>query len=382
MTRRPSGQGSVSRDRNRPGRKQWVARLRLPNGDHKRGWFATEEEAEAALLDWRYQSARGIPVPTRETRVSDWLRHWLTTLHIEPVTLSGYRCAVERHLIPALGRLTLTALTVGHVERFLADQSRPRAGRPGGYAPKTVKEHHRALAQALDAAMAADLIGRNVAKLTKPPTQKRPKINAPSIDEARRLLAAVTGHRLEALFALSLAIGTRQSEALGLKWEDIDLEAGGVSIRRTLKRHDGEYHLAATKNEHSQRDLIVPAWALSKLREHRWRQIEQRLAIGSAWVDRGLVFTAEDGGPLHRDHVKREFAGCLKRAGLRRITFYTLRHWAASLLLSEGEPIWRVSRLLGHSSLQTTSDLYGHLTREGRAETARTMERLLGEESG
>ena len=186
-------------------------------------------------------------------------------------------------------------------------------------------------------------------------------------EQARQILCAVSGDRLEALYALTLALGLRQSEALGLRWDDIDLEAGSLSVRRTLQRAGGEFRFFDTKTPRSRRTVGLADPLGEQLRAHRLRQLEERLAAGGAWQGerRGdLVFTTELGGPLGNYVVTRHFQRLLEVAGLPRMRFHDLRHAAATVMLTLGVQARVVMETLGHSQISTTMDRYSHVIPE------------------
>jgi integrase len=194
-------------------------------------------------------------------------------------------------------------------------------------------------------------------------------------EQAQTFLSQVAGDRLEALYVLALATGARQGELLGLRWEDVDLEAGRLAIRHTLSRIDGS--LGDPKTARGRRTVPLPPFVVTSLREHRRRQLEQRLAAGRRWVDGGFVFTTRTGTALHSKNVLRAFQAALERAALPRVRFHDLRHSAATLLLAQGVSIHEVSWMLGHASIAITADTYGHASEASERRTAAAMQAAL-----
>jgi len=151
----------------------------------------------------------------------------------------------------------------------------------------------------------------------------------------------------------------RPGELLALKWEDVDLEAGILSINRTLSMA-GEF--AAPKTAKSRRRIQLPASSVSALRAHRKRQLEERMRLSSLWRDHGLVFPSTIGTPLHHRNLSRAFKELLMRAGLpETVRLYDLRHTCATLLLSRNVHPKYVQELLGHASITLTLDTYSHV---------------------
>jgi len=195
--------------------------------------------------------------------------------------------------------------------------------------------------------------------------------------EARAFLAAVKGDRLEALYSVALTMGLRQGEALGLRWSDVDLDIGSLRIEKQLQRVGGELQLVELKTRLRRRALLMPASIVASLREHRRRQLEDRLAAGGSWLESGLVFTAADGKPLEGSTVTRHFHDHLERAGLPQRRFHDLRHSCATLLLVQGVSPRVVMDVLGHSDIGMTMNTYSHVIPELRRDAADRMDDLL-----
>ena len=166
------------------------------------------------------------------------------------------------------------------------------------------------------------------------------------------LLQSIEGDRLEALYVAAIGLGLRQGELLGLRWSDLDLDSGTLTVRSSLSRETRI--LAEPKTERSRRTLRIPGAVNDALRDHRRRQLEDRIAAGSRWVENDYVFTTHQGRPLMARNVLRYLHARLAEADLPRQRFHDLRHCYATLMLEDGEELAVVSRSLGHSQLATT----------------------------
>ena len=195
--------------------------------------------------------------------------------------------------------------------------------------------------------------------------------------EARDRMAAAEGDRLVALFRVALMLGLRQGEVLGVKWEDVDLERRTLKVRRAVQRVGGRLILKEPKSAKSRRTLTLPPSLVAALREHKVRQLEERLLAGERWQDQGFVFATRTGGPLDPRNVIRSWHRVQTVHGLPRRNFHSTRHTAASLMLAEGVPVKVVQEVLGHSLLSTTADTYGHLFPEAFDAAADAMERAV-----
>ena len=154
----------------------------------------------------------------------------------------------------------------------------------------------------------------------------------------------------------------RQGEILGLGWEDVDLDAGAVRIRRTLTLARGSPRLTEPKTRGSRRQIRLTAPAVEALGRHRERQQAERAASNGPWADQGLVFTTRIGTPIRRAKLHAEsWKPLLRDAGLPDTRFHDLRHTCATLLLTKGVHPKIVSEMLGHSSIAITLDTYSHV---------------------
>jgi integrase len=220
-------------------------------------------------------------------------------------------------------------------------------------------------------------VARNVAKLVVMPAARSPEIVPLTVEEARRLLEAAEGSRLYALWAVALAVGPRRGEALGLRWCDVDLEAGTLRVVQTLQRTDGRLDLVPPKSERSRRRVPVPDVAVTALRRHRVQAETEAVERGEPLASESLVFTSVVGTPLEPRNVNRAFAALLAGAGLRHVRLHDLRHTCASLLLAQGVAPRVVMETLGHSAIAVTMNTYSHVLPIMQRDAADRMNDLL-----
>lgn len=375
--RRGHGEGSLYR---RAG-GLWVGSVDLgfdPTGKRVRKTVSSRTQAGAIekLRVVQEKARAGLPVGDDRLTVQVLVERWLEDVakpRVAANTYDSYRSLAERHIFPALGARQVTKLTPLDVQRFLthkASEPRPvsprrqRAGvaaegRP--LAPRTVQMLRGVLLQAFGRAERWGLVHRNVVRLTDPPRQRRVEGRSLTVEQAQALVAAARGHRLEATITVGLSLGLRRGELLGLRWEDVDLDAGVVQVRGQLKREVSKTTYGELKTAKSRRTLTLPAPTIQALREHRRRQREEQLGAGAAWQATGYVFTTPIGTPVDPDNFSKVFKEIAGRAGLGDWHLHELRHSCASLLLAEGIPLKVVSELLGHTNISTTADIYGHV---------------------
>jgi integrase len=261
-------------------------------------------------------------------------------------------------------------LTAGQVARFYdhlrTDGRRVRKGEkgaPSGLSERSVKHTHTVLHSALASAVSRRLIARNPLDDLDRDARPHPKdreMAAWSTEEARKFLTHTKGDRLAALWILALSTGMRRGELLGLRWEDVDLEAGHLSVRRARVAAGYEVHEGPPKSGKG-RSIALDPGTVAALRRHRKAQREERLARGAAWTDSGYLFVAEDGQPLHPQTSAWFFEKALAGSKVRTIRFHDLRHTHATLALRDGVHPKVVQERLGHSSITITLDLYSHV---------------------
>jgi integrase len=320
------------------------------------------------------EPANGYAAQKRSPKIEEYLRTWLESSvkqRVRPLTYAGYKVNVEKHLIPTIGRIQLDQLTPPHVQRMINDRL------ASGFSTKTVAYVLQVLRTALSLAVRWEMVSRNVAKLVDAPRIERKPVNPLTPEEARKFLAAIRGHRLEALFTVALALGLRQGEALGLRWEDVDYVAGTLRVRNQLQRIDRKLVLVPPKTAKSRRTLVMPGLIVESLREHEKRQVAEKLWAGSSWEEAGLVFANRTGGPTQARRVIEQFHVLLEQAGMRHIRFHDLRHSCATLLLVQGVSPRVVMEVLGHSEIAITMNAYSHVVPELQHEAAQRMQAIL-----
>jgi integrase len=257
-------------------------------------------------------------------------------------------------LVPAIGTVKLKTLSAMHVQgvyRSMLDR---------GLSSRTVQYTHAVLHRALKQAVRWGLVPRNVCEDVDRPRLRREEMHPLDHEQARCLLEAAQGDRLEVLYVLAVYTGMRPGELLGLKWVDVNLDGNDVSLRVNRALSDGK--LTEPKRKRSRRRIDLSAGSIVALKVHRKRQLEERMQKAGLWKDHGLVFPSTVGTPLSHRNVVRSFKALLKRASLpASIRLYDLRHTCATLLLNSNVHPKYVQELLGQASIAQTLDTYSHV---------------------
>lgn len=354
---------------------RWVASVMTNEGKRKYFYGKTRQEVQRLLAAAQRDQEAGLPLLTDRQSVGQYLGTWLEAIRatVGPATWKRHREYVDLHIVPKIGRVKLRDLSPQLVQQLYADRL------AAGLSTSTVHHLHATLHKALKDAERLGLVARNVCKLVNVPRMAETEIHPLSLEDAKVLLDIAAGERLEALYAVALATGMRQSELLGLRWKDVDLEAGVLRVRMQLKREEGEWVWKEPKTRRSRRQIALAAPLVEVLKRHRERQGIERRNAGSGWQECDLVFCNSAGGPLFARNLVRSFGLVLEKAAISHIRFHDLRHTAATLLLSARVNPKVVSEMLGHASVSITLDIYSHVIPDMQQDAAAAMARLLYE---
>ena len=322
----------------------------------------TKTAVRDKLRDLQRQVDDGVPVANGALTFGQLLDRWLAdalpsrSRVTSQNTRDNYRWAAERHLKPALGSKRLRTLRPEDVEGLLQRMAAE------GKSRNTVVRVRSVAVAALKWAQRRDLVARNAAELSEVPAEARAPDEGRSltVEQAKTFLEAAAGDRLEGLVVTGLMLGLRPGELLGLRWDDVDLDAGHVHVRQALKRERGALVLGEVKTKRSRRSLTIPTPVVEALRAHRARQAAERLRAGQLWQEHGLVFASEVGTPIDPSNLRRTIHRIATKAGLGHWHPHELRHSAASLLSAAGVPLESVADLLGHVDTRMLERVYRH----------------------
>ena len=337
-----------------------------------------EGEAQRRLDDLKASLVRGTFTKPERRTVGRLLDEYVAdgeARGLRPKTLFFYRQARDRYISDPLKRVRLHELRPEHVRRWQADLM------ARGLSATTVRNTRVLLNAALEFARRHEWIAVNPCERVRPPRRERPQLRPPTPAEMGRLLdaAEAAGDRLAALWALAAYTGCRPGELLALRWEDVDLDAGSVTVRRTLTKVKGQpVRFGAPKTEGGRRGLRIAPDAVAALRRHRAGQGTERDHLGPDYEDLGLVFCLETGDPLLPRHAARRFKQALERADLpAAIRFYDLRHGNATAMLLSGVAPKAAAERLGHSSTQLFHETYAHMLQELDADAAAKLQGVI-----
>ncbi len=352
----------------------------------KRRGFPTKRAAQEDFDRLKVSVHNSSYVAPKRQRVGEYLEDWLEIAEqsVAASTFASYRRNLRVHVIPRIGGVQLQALDSVHLNRLYAEllASGRADHRSGGLAPRTVVYIHTILRRALKDAVKSGRIVRNPADAATKPGKRRQKVARGEMrtwtaTELERFLRAEAGTRYGPAFLFLATTGCRRGEALGLRWSDVDLEAGCARIRQTVTAIDHAVHIAAATKTEDGRLLELDGRTVSVLRSHRAAQLQERLLVGVGYVDNNIVFALPDGRPYHPERFSREFDRRVARHGLRRIRTHDLRHTWATLALQSGLDAKIVCDRLGHASPVVTLTVYREVTRPMASDAAERVASII-----
>ena len=369
-------------------RHKWAFTVEFPPGqDGKRlrvaesGFPDQEAAKDARAKVIRAHKEGTLEADRRKDTVADYLSQWLTAKEsaktIRPATIRSYRGHLDNYLLPELGKIRLTDLKASHIDVMLVKIRKANAGKPLNQqvSASTERRIMATLRSAARDALRKGLILRDPtigAHVAKAAAERREVWSPEEFAAFRRWMEAQESEgrpeRLAPLVLFAVGTGLRLGEVCGLRWSDVDLEAGALVVRQQAQLQGKEVVFQPVKTKAGQ-DRWVPlaGWVPDVLKARKAQQARERLAVGQAWQNgQDLVFTDALGGPLVPANASKTFGRMAERAGLPKVVFHSLRHLAATIMLQNGIPLPVVSRILGHSTITVTADLYFDVVRDER----------------
>ncbi len=399
MTKAANGRSSIHRRAGSTGWVGWVSFGVDPETGKRRRkkvTAATKTEVAAKVAKLEADRDGGYAGLSGRGTVEAWLDLWIATKvgSVRPKTIIGY--GVDRsHIVRSVGSIELTKLTPEDIERLYAEVL------SSGCGPATTTHVRATLSAALSQAARRGRIARNPVSAATSPRQVPARVEPLSEAETHRVLDAAAGGRNSARWFLALLVGPRQGEVLGLRWEDVDLTAGTIHIRRSLARvpwrhgcgsvpcggkrgadcparHGGGLVTGPTKTTAGERTIALPAGLTAMFRAHRTTQTAERMRAGSLWRDTGHVFTDERGGALDPRRDWGRWKALLAEAGVRDARLHDARHSSATFALLDGTDPAVVMARHGWGS-RILLDRYQHAVIEAqRSAAAKTDARFFG----
>jgi len=383
--RRGDGEGSITKRKDGRWQGSVLVGYNPETGRPKRKYFygRTRKEVQEKINEVALKVQAGTYREPSKLTVAEWFTTWLNDYmkpSLRPTTWESYKYQVNGHIIPALGHLKLAQLQTAHIQRLYNEKLHGGRldGKDGGLSPKSVRYIHTVIHSALEQAKKEGMVTINPADAVKLPKREQKEIKYLDMADAAIFLAMAKESKHFAAFYLALNTGMRRGELLGLRWKDIDFEAGQLTVNQGLVRVSGQgLVFQEPKTKLSNRVINLAPAVVQVLKEHKKRQNETRLKAGGAYrEDLGLVFANELGEPICPRAFTRVFERLIKKAGLD-VTFHGLRHTFATLALEQGVDVKTIQETLGHHSSAFTMDVYSSVTAKMKREAADKVGNLL-----
>lgn len=362
---------------------------------HVRGKTKAAVTAKVRQLEQQRDTGK-VRKPGQSWTVEQWLNHWIEAIVAPPVITENafiaYEVAVRVHLIPGVGAHKLDKLDPEHLENLYRRMTR------AGAKPGRVHQVHRTIRAALNEAMKRKRITENPALLARTPKVEEEEVEPYSVAQVKSILEAAQQNRNSARWAVALALGLRQGEALGLQWTDIDLDDCTLIVRRSRLRPKWQHgcvepcghkygghcpqrvplrkETAGTKSKAGKRGIGLPDELVALLKQHKAEQERERLKAAELWQETGYVFTTPTGEPLNPRTDYTEWKRLLERAGVPERRLHDARHTAATVLLLLQIPDRTVMAVMGWSNTAMAAR-YQHIIAAIRRDVADSVGGLL-----
>ena len=337
-------------------------------GKRKQQWItagSSKREAEKQMTKLIHELDNGIFTKPNKKTLGSYLKEWIKSIqgNLSPRTVEGYITIINR-VIPAIGAIPLTQLKPDILQKYYSDCLNSGClNKQVGLKPLTVRHHHALLHRALKNAMEWGLIVRNPADAAHPPRYQPSDISIMNEGEMRTFLEAAKQTPYFHLYYIILFTGLRRSEVLALRWSDVDLLLGRISVSRSIHRlRDGSYIFRQPKSAKGRRMVALSLSAIQVLREYKEKMTAERILDGSLLRDSDLVFSKSDGSPIRPDTITRAWSILAKKCGISASRLHDARHSHASLMLKAGVHPRIVQERLGHSTIAITLDVYSHVS--------------------
>jgi integrase len=346
----------------------WQAQVSI-DGRRLAKTFSSRLECQTWLQEISARKGKGLTFKRAKITYSDFVREWfeVAKAKLRPATVYQYEWALRLYLFPEIGSITLSDITPVVVQSFYSKLFNR------GVSNRTVQAVHAILRRSLHVAERQGLLLSNAAKAVDMPSYEKPEMAVLSDNQVRSLLAVADKTQMGLLIQLAVTTGMRKGELLGLKWCDVDWATSTVKVQRQLQRVARKgLLLVPPKTTRGTRSVHVGSETLRKLMNHHEGMSKRFPSVSEL-----TVFCSSIGTPMEPRNLLREFKALLKKSGLPNVRFHDLRHTAASIMLSNGMPVIKIARQLGHAKASTTLDIYGHIIPGLEVESVERIDALL-----
>ena len=385
--KRANGEGTIVKNIRNGVQKGWRASIMIgydDNGKQVRKQFTgkTQNDVKKKLEEYKKEMLLGTISTDDKITLSEWYHTWLFDYRmkdLKPKSFEKYEGIYRNYIKDSeLGKVKLKDLRATHIQKYF-NKLQKQDNKP----PSTIKGINTRLKPCLGEAEKQGYIQKNYCKMvTLPKDDTKKDIKVLSQQDQQKFIQAIQGHKLEILFLIALSTGLRLGELLGLKWSDIDINTGMLTVNRTLSRvknqATGKYEIIEQipKTKNSNRVIPIPTNILAKLKEHKKVQGKQRLLVGEAYINNNYVFTDYIGNPVDDKRPGRNLKTILTKLDIEPIKFHALRHTYATRLFENNVPPKTVQVLMGHYDISITMDIYTHVMEDTKLEAVEKLNNI------
>jgi integrase len=368
--------GSIHKYQTKSGENRYMVMLEVGDSGNrkqkKKMGFKTKKEATAYLAEQQTALIKGSYVEPSKTQFKDFIMDWFNNIKKKSVRTSDtYLILIEKYVLVFFEDVPLANLNSMHVETFINRMHE------ANYSAATIRKVYNIISNSLEYAVDKGLIVKNVSKNATLPKDEKKEMLVWNEVEVNKFLSMIKGERQYVLFYLALMSGMRQGELLGLRWKDINFDTNSLTIKQVLS-HKGKEFFAGAKTNAGDRTITLSESTILELKKHKKIQLEERMLNGSSFNKDDLVICSEAGTPMNPRNVNRLFERLITIANVPKITFHSLRHTHATLLLSQGVNVKVISERLGHSNIKVTLDTYSHVLPTMQQEAVKKLDNLFG----
>lgn len=319
--------------------------------------FSTLADARKRLKLFEADKIKGNIVHPKKDTVEQYTTYWLEmkSLTRKPTTIYGYKNIITNHINPYLGKIELQKLTIKDLTKYfihLRDEKK--------LDPNTIRKHQDLLKAILNTAVDEEKIFKNLMHKVDMFEVKVKDREVYNSEQLKELFAKLEGYGLELPVKLASYLGLRRGEINGLKWKNVNFENRTIAIKEVRTQVGKEEYNMDTKTKTSNRVLAIPDDLFELLVKTKEKQEQNKQLLGAEYHDQDYVFCKNDGTLYRANYCSNEFKKFLERNGLPHIRFHDLRHSFASIASENGISLYDVSKMLGHSSIGITAEIYTH----------------------
>lgn len=365
------------KDSNNKWCSKWVSTHLVVNGRNKR---KAESMATEIKKEWETKLSR-----VDNTLFSNYLRQWLQQIKgtIADSTYSSYVKTVERVICPYFDdlKVSLADLKPYHIQSFYAYKMTN-----DGVSASTIHHYQANISKALNDAMRLEIIDRNPASVVMLPKKEKNTVKTYTAEELSAVVKASKGTVIEPVVKLDAWLGARRGEIIGLKWDCIDFESRSLSIVGVMSdkglsgtKTQNLHYVPSTKTKASRRTFPLTDEMVSYLINLKREQDNRKTLPGYNHQWDEFVCAKPNGDLISPDYFTHAFPKLCEKCGLNRITPHAIRHTNVSLLLNEGASMKELQEWAGHSTYNTTADIYSHLQKDAKKKLSSAITSLLAD---